>query len=152
MSNFDRVAIANKLDRMIDRIDRLKIYQQYNLEQYLKNTDVQIIVERLLELIIQAALDINKTLLKQVAGKSIERNFESFIEMGESGFIPVELARKIAPSGPFRNALAHDYDDLIHEQVFVGLRNALEQYPQYIEAIQDYLDSIEVNNDEESRQ
>ncbi|XWK91233.1 MAG: DUF86 domain-containing protein [Phormidium sp.] len=150
MTNFDPVTIANKLDRMIDRLDRLKVYEQYTLEQYLTNTDVQIIVERLLELVIQAALDINKALLKQVARKSIERNFESFIEMGESGFIPVELARKIAPSGPFRNVLAHDYDDIIDEEVFLAFRNALEQYPDYIEAIQNYLDSLDIDNDEPS--
>lgn len=147
MNLFDPVPITNKLERMIDRLDRLKVYEQYTLEQYLADNNVQIIVERLLELLIQAALDINKSLLKQVAGKSIEKNFESFIEMGQSGFIPVDLARKIAPSGPFINVLAHDYDDIIHEQVFASFKIALEQYPEYIEAIQDYLDSIEVNDE-----
>lgn len=141
MTNLDLVSIVNKLERMVNRLDRLKIYEQYTLEQYLADDDVQIIVERLLELVIQAALDINKAFLKQVANKSIERNFDSFIEMGVCGFIPVDLARKLAPSGSFRNVLAHDYDDISPEQVFVIIKQALDQYPQYIEAIQDYLDS-----------
>ena len=72
MTNLDLVSIANKLERMVNRLDRLKVYEQYTIEQYLADDDVQIIVERLLELVIQAALDINKALLRQVANKSIE--------------------------------------------------------------------------------
>lgn len=142
MTDLDPTIIANKLERMVERLDRLKAYEEYPLEQYLADDNTQIIVERLLELLIQSALDINKSLLKRVAGKSVEKNFDSFIEMGACGFIPSNLAQKLAPSGPFRNVLSHQYDDIIPEQVFANFREALDQYPQYIEAIQDYLDSL----------
>lgn len=109
-----------------------------------KNT--QIIVERLLELVIQSALDINKFLIKRVAGKNIEKNYDSFIRAGEAGFISVELAQKLAPSGSLRNVLAHEYDGIQPEEVFQGLQKALEQYPQYVAEIQKYLDSQEDND------
>lgn len=63
--------------------------------------------------------------------------------MGEQGFIPSILAQAIAPSGSFRNVLAHDYDDIDPNQVYAALQKALTQYPQYIRAMQTYLDTLE---------
>lgn len=149
MSQFNPNTLAHKIERMIERIDNLARFQNYTLERYLAEDDTQIIIERLLELVIQSALDINRALLKQLTGKRVEKNSDTFIEAGKAGFIPEALAKQIAPSGGFRNVLAHEYDELIPEAVFDNFKEALEQYPAYLEAIQVYLDSLEANNDTE---
>lgn len=147
MTELDLTTLANKVDRMTERLERLTRYRQYALEEYLADEDAQIIVERLLELVIQSALDINRTLLKRVAGKSVESNYDSFIEMGNSSFIPMDLARELAPSGSFRNILAHEYDEIIPEEVYRALSKVFEQYLLYLESIQNYLDSLEVDDE-----
>lgn len=143
----DLTTLANKIERMTERLERLTRYRQYTLEEYLADDDAQIMVERLLELVIQAAIDINKALLKRVAGKNIESNFDSFVEAGACGFIPTSLAQKLAPSGAFRNILAHEYDDIVPEEVYRNLSKVFEQYSLYIESIQDYLDSLEADDE-----
>ncbi len=148
MSQLDPEEIAQKLNRMVNRIDRLKQFEGLTLEEYLQDDLKQAAIERLLETIIDAALSINKTLLKRGAGitptdSESFKNFESFILMGENGFIATELANQLAPSGSFRNVLAHEYDDIDSAQVYNALRKALTQYPQYVKSIQNYLDTLE---------
>jgi uncharacterized protein YutE (UPF0331/DUF86 family) len=148
MRKFDPNTLAYKIDRMIERIEELRGFQDRTLEQYLANENyTQLAVERLLELVIQAALDINRALLKQIAGISVEKNSDTFIEAGKAGFIPMDLGQQLARSGGFRNVLAHQYDEILPEIVFENLQEALIQYPNYVEAIQVYLDSLEVSNE-----
>lgn len=80
-------------------------------------------------------------------GISVEKNSDTFIEAGKAGLIPMDLGRKLARSGGFRNVLAHQYDEILPEIVFQNLQEALAQYPDYVEAIQVYLDSWEVSNE-----
>jgi uncharacterized protein YutE (UPF0331/DUF86 family) len=148
MKRFDPEMIAQKLSRMVERIDRLKRFEQLTLEDYLQDDLKQAAIERLLETIIDSALSINKTLLKRGAGliptdAESFKNFESFILVGENGFIPTDLASQLAPSGSFRNVLAHEYDEINSAQVYNALQKALSQYPQYVRAIQTYLDTLE---------
>lgn len=149
MSQLNREALIKKLSRMVDRLDNLKRFESIAISTYLEDKDCQTIIERQLELLIQAALDINKTLLKRAAGTSTAEgaesisNFESFTMMGQTGFIPPALAQALAPSGSFRNVLVHEYDDIDPRQVYAALQKALTQYPQYIRAVQTYLDTLE---------
>ncbi|NJR61953.1 MAG: DUF86 domain-containing protein [Cyanobacteria bacterium CRU_2_1] len=151
MSTLDPEAIAQKLSRMVERIERLKAFEQLTLEEYLQDDFKQAAIERLLEIVIDSALSINKTLLKRVAGlvptdpPQSFQNFESFILVGENGFIPPQLAEQLAPSGSFRNILAHEYDEIDSEQVYSAFQKALSQYPLYVKAIQLYLDMLEEN-------
>ena len=148
MSRFDPNALSYKIERMIERIDKLRRFQGYTLEQYLEDENhAQLVVERLLELVIQSALDINRALLKQIVGIRVEQNSDTFIEAGKAGFIPIDLGKKLARSGGFRNILAHQYDEILPEIVFQNLQEALAQYPDYVEAVQVYLDSIETENE-----
>lgn len=148
MSQLDPEAIAQKLGRMVERMDRLKQFEELTLEEYVRDDLTQAAIERLLETIIDAALSINKTLLKRAAGVTPRgsesfKNFESFMLMGENGFISTELANQLAPSGSFRNVLAHEYDDIDPAQVYNTIQKALTQYPRYVKAIQSYLDTLE---------
>lgn len=151
MSQLDPEAIAQRLSRMVERIDRLKQFEALTLEDYLQDELRQAAIERLLETVIDvdAALSINKTLLKRAAGVFPRndsqgfKNFESFRLMGENGFLSPQLAAQLAPSGSFRNVLAHEYDEIDPVLVYRALHKALHQYPYYVKTIQLYLDTLE---------
>jgi uncharacterized protein YutE (UPF0331/DUF86 family) len=64
MSQLDPEAIAQRLSRMVKRIERLKSFEQLTLEEYLQDDLKQAAAERLLETVIDSALSINRTLLK----------------------------------------------------------------------------------------
>jgi|GEM_PF-582154 len=148
-------SINKKLAGMTKRLNYLADYESLTLTEFLEDEVRQFTIERLLELIIQAAIDINKMLLKQ-AGISLRRgnesksNAEAFILASEQGFISQALARQLDESAKFRNALAHLYDDLIAESVHEAIQLALTQYPQFITEIENYLDSLETEDDEET--
>lgn len=152
--SLDVEGISKKLAGMTRRLNLLVAYKSLTFDEYLQNEERQATIERLLEIIIQAAIDINKIILKQVLGIKLSGNSENFTNaevfnlIGEHGFISPELAEQLAESGRFRNVLAHLYDDIIPEKAYEALQKSLIQYPEYITAIQDYLDSLEVDDDE----
>jgi uncharacterized protein YutE (UPF0331/DUF86 family) len=81
MNRFDPEIIAQKLGRMLERIDRLKKFEQLTLEEYLQDNLRQAAIERLIEIVIDSALSINKTLLKRVAGivpPETSKSFKNF--------------------------------------------------------------------------
>lgn len=127
------------------RLDRLLVYRSLTLEEYLQDEDRQASVERYLEVVIQAAIDINKMLIKHRENIDLRplTNAEVFTLSGTLGFISLELAAQLSESAGFRNILAHAYDDIDHEMVYRALQVAVVQYPKYIQQIQTYLNSLE---------
>ena len=148
MNDFSSDVIARKTDVMRKRLKRLQKYRTITVNSYLENDDAQDIIERNLEILIQAAVDINRSLLKQVSALNSEdlrslTNSESFILLSQNNLLPTDLANELGPSGGFRNVLAHLYDELLPEKVIEALQKALQFYPDYLYAIQSYLDSLE---------
>jgi uncharacterized protein YutE (UPF0331/DUF86 family) len=148
MTDLDREGIGKKLIGMNRRLTRLSTHQSLTFEEYLQDEDRQASIERYLEIVIQAAIDINKMLIKSVGNIDLEglTNTEVFRLAGELNFISSELATQLALSAGFRNVLAHGYDDIDPEIAYRALQLSVVQYPQYIQQIQTYLNSLE--NDE----
>lgn len=146
MTNIDTVIVTTRLELITRYLDKLNKFNRINLEDYLNNFDNQLIVERLLQLMTQAAIDINEHILsKLIPGNSIT-NFEAFIELGKYGIIPPELGRQLAPSAGLRNRLVHEYDDIDSNQVFKAINFALQQYPLYVQQVNFYLISLDMDN------
>ncbi len=145
MTDLDLEGIGKKLIGMTKRLNRLYTYQSLTFEEYLQDEDRQATIERYLEVVIQAAIDINRMLIKHIEDIDLEEltNAEAFTLAGELGFIASDLAAQLALSAGFRNVLAHIYDDIIPEMAYRALQLAVVQYPQYIQQIQTYLNSLE---------
>jgi uncharacterized protein YutE (UPF0331/DUF86 family) len=154
VKEFNPVTVGDKLEGMGKRLRRLNRYQDLTLDAYLQDEDIQSIIERLLEQIIQSALDINRAFLKRVAGITSEggkvpKNAETFILAGQYGLISPALGKRMEKSGGFRNVLAHLYDEIIAEKVYEALQNVLTDYPQYLAEVESYLNSLEQSDAEE---
>lgn len=131
-------------------LDALKRFERLTLEDYLNNYEMQLAVERSLELIIQASLDINRYLLKRVHKINPKENSEVFFTAGQYGLLTPELGAQLSEFGKFRNVLVHLYKDIDPNQVFSTIRETLEIYPIYARQIIEYIDSLEINYDESS--
>lgn len=145
MNELDLEGIGKKLIGMAKRLKRLSKHQALTFEEYLQDEDRQATIERYLEIVIQAAIDINRMLIKQREDTDLEKltNAETFTLAGEFGCITSELAAQLALSAGFRNVLAHVYDDIDPEMAYRALQLAVVQYPQYIQQIQTYINSLE---------
>ena len=147
MTVIEPVIVLSKLDVMTKYLDNLKRFEFVTLEEYFDYFENQLIVERLFQLIIQVALDINRYLLKNLEVEQIETNFETFIEVGRRRIITMELAEKLAPSGSLRNRLVHMYEEIDSVKVHAAIQKALQAYPSYQRQVISYLDSLEADND-----
>jgi uncharacterized protein YutE (UPF0331/DUF86 family) len=142
MSSIDPLVVSTRICLISDYLEILKDLEGVELEEYLADIRQQLLAERLLEIIIQAAIDINRYILK--FGKSMENltNEKTFLEMGQSGIISPELAHLLASSGGFRNILAHQYLQINHRLVFDLIQEALELYPLYCKEMVAYLELL----------
>jgi uncharacterized protein YutE (UPF0331/DUF86 family) len=108
-------------------------------DRYLQDVYKRKATERLLQELIEAAIDINTHLLVQEGPEAPDDYYESFIRAGERRFISMRLAERLAPSAGLRNRLVHEYDRLDPDQMLGAVKMAHELYPQYVREIEDYL-------------
>lgn len=150
MTNIDRDIIQARIELMLKYISRLQQMEGTTLNDYLSDFDKQLIVERLLQLLVEVASDINAYLLVGVHGKTPESYFDSFIEAGKKRIIDPEFAQGLAQASGLRNRLVHQYEEIDHSIVFEAINEALTQFPIYIRQIVNYMDSLGEENGTES--
>jgi uncharacterized protein YutE (UPF0331/DUF86 family) len=146
MKEIEPAIVLAKLDFMTDYLESLTSFESITLEEYLKDRGKQLIVERLLQLIIQVAIDVNRYFLKRLEVQQPNSNFDVFIEVNNCGIITAELAGILSQSGVLRNRLVHLYDAIDPVKVHQAIDIVLQKYPIYQRQITTYLDSIRDNN------
>lgn len=147
MSNIDPEIVLVRLRLITKYYNTLEEFRSTNLDDFLANFHQQLVVERLLQLMTQAAIYINEHILSKLSPGNSATNFEAFIELSKYEVIAPELATQLAPSSGLRNRLVHEYDDIDPKQVFKAISFALQQYPFYVRQINHYLISLDVDND-----
>jgi uncharacterized protein YutE (UPF0331/DUF86 family) len=147
MNNIDSEIVLSKLRLITKYYNTLVEFNSLSLDEFLGDFRQQLIVERLLQLMTQAAIDINDHILSKLKSGKSYTNFEAFIELGKYQILTPELAKQIAPSSGLRNRLVHEYDDIDPNQVFMAISFALQQYPLYVRQINSYLIKLEEEND-----
>ncbi len=148
MKAFKPSVVNRKLAYIEERLNRLVKFRETTIEDYLESPDYQDIVERNLEVLIQAASDINRYILTRLTGSAETEseyvsNADSFLLLAQAELLSQPLAERLAESGKFRNVLAHLYDEILPEKVIEAMRTTLQYYPDYLFSIQSYIDSLE---------
>lgn len=140
MTPVERDVIRRKLDRILKCLRRIQAAQDKNLDDYLSDADLQAILERQLELAIGAAADINVHILTQSGFGAPADADSSFVELARhTSALSAGLAQALAPSTGLRNRLVHEYEGVDPAMVFEGLDRALDLFPQYVRAVETYL-------------
>ncbi len=143
MTALDRDIIRRKFHVILENLDALKIIQTEGSGTYRRDMFRRKAAERLLQEAIEAALDANAHILSQSGPGLPEDYFESFILLGNAGILPEELAKSLAPAAGLRNRLVHEYNALDDSLVFESIGTALRLFPEYIKAVETFLDSGE---------
>lgn len=143
MTQVELNVVVRKVNNIKKYLEQLQKSSQVSLADYKNDFERQMIIERLLHLLIESAIDINMHLVVSAGQPPPESYRESFFASSRIGAISAQLAEKIAPSAGLRNRLVHDYDDTSLEIVYDAIKFALKQYPQYLEQIESYVRSLE---------
>lgn len=139
MSPVDKEIIRRKLAIIVENLETLETIRNMTIYEYIEDVYRRKATERLLQELIEAAIDINTHIIVQTGNTAPDDYYESFIKAGKLKIISADLAEKLAPSAGLRNRLVHEYDLLEHSMVLEAVRMAEELYPEYVKEIEDYI-------------
>jgi len=134
--------VRRKLARLNMYLERLKPIAAKSYNEYLSDAYLKFSTERLIQLIVECASDVNNHVVVEKGQRPPEDYTSSFIRAAEAGLITRELAERIKGSGGMRNIIVHEYMDIDDEKVFKTLPLALTDYLEYIHQADNFLDSL----------
>jgi uncharacterized protein YutE (UPF0331/DUF86 family) len=132
--------IRRKLSRLNMYLDKLKPIAEHTLKEYLADFYLKASAERLIQLIVDCASDINNHVVVEMGQRPPEDYASSFIRASETGMLTAELANRLKGSGGMRNILVHEYMDIDDEKVYKALPIALSDFKEYIRQVDHYLE------------
>jgi len=141
-------SIQAKLDLIADYLNELEPLAILSVNEIIGDVYKYRAAERLQELIIQASLDISRHLLKEQHQLDPKENASVFWELARLNIIPSDLGELLAKAASFRNVLVHIYEKINPEIVVDNIPLILRDFPEFSSCIYDYLDSLEVSNDD----
>ena len=121
-------------------LDKLKPIAEHTFEEYLSDFYLKASAERLIQLIVDCASDINNHVVVEMGQRPPEDYASSFIRASETGMLTAELANRLKGSGGMRNILVHEYLDIDDEKVYKALPIALSDFKEYIRQVDNFLE------------
>lgn len=132
--------VIRRLRMMRGTLDTLDGFRGVDVAQLNDDPVARAAVERLLQVIVGLAFDINAHLVAKTLGRSPETGRASFHDLVEAGVLDEALAATLAPSAGLRNVLVHHYVDLRMDLIADAVRTVGDGFPAYITAVARYLD------------
>jgi uncharacterized protein YutE (UPF0331/DUF86 family) len=139
MSPVEVEIVKRKLAIIVENLKALEPIKSMERDEYEKDLFKRKATERLLQELIEAAIDINTHIIVETGNTAPDDYYESFIKAGELNIVSSDLAEKLAPSAGLRNRLVHEYDRIDHSMVHKAVNRTEELYPQYVKEITDYI-------------
>lgn len=139
----DRAMVERKLLAIQNDLAKLGEYRDVSFEDIAKDYWKHKAVERVIEVIINGAIDINQHLIVKSGRGELPFDFkESFLLLVKLGVFPEEFAKKISDSVGLRNILVHQYRKLDEQLFYASITDCLRQYTRYCGYITRYLEGL----------
>lgn len=134
--------IQKKLFEILQRLRNLEELVKIKPKELFGKQKNYLLAERVMERLIGAAIDINMHLAKDLLTEIPDDYFQSFTTLSQTNIIPLNFAKKIAPSTSLRNIIVHEYQSIDQNKFYKSMKEALTQYERYATHIQRYLDTL----------
>lgn len=133
------VEVVGQRLRLIDEsLGQLRMLDGHDLE----NSPIErAAAERLLQVVVDLAIDVNGHLLVALGHPAPATGRESFVQLGAAGVIDTALATELAPLASLRNVLVHRSVDIVVARVAEAITLTATLYPQYILQVATFLKS-----------
>ncbi len=139
MTELDAQLARRKLATMTRNLDLLATVDGLSLDQYRSDPFRRKGTERLLQEVVEAAVDLNLHLLRAAGAATPVDYYQSFVDVGRQGIVGAALANALAPAAGLRNRLVHEYDAIDDTIVLAAVRLARRDFAAYVAAIEAYL-------------
>ena len=137
MSPIDIAVVARKLAKIEERLDLLRPVGVLAPDAYRADTIRKKGAEKLLQELINAAIDLNFHLLVQSGEPAPKDSFASFADAARIGGYSAALAKRAAPFAGLRNRLVHEYETLDDSKVLAAIREAQEVFPAILKGVRE---------------
>ncbi|MFQ6100649.1 MAG: DUF86 domain-containing protein [Anaerolineae bacterium] len=134
--------IRRKLTNLTAYVKELAPYLSASYQEHRERPGNRRIVERLAQVIVECAIDINGMLListEQPPAQSARQSFEAIHQLG---IIDEHLLPRFRRYVGMRNRIVHDYDRLDNRTLFYSARRLLDDARAYIVQVHGYLEAI----------
>ncbi|HHN65018.1 MAG TPA: DUF86 domain-containing protein, partial [Nitrospirae bacterium] len=98
--------------------------------------------ERLVQLIVDEIIDINKHIIKYGRLQVPEDTFSTFLVLGINNILPPEFAKRLAPVVGLRNRLVHRYEKIDVDLLLKELRRNSSDFEEYLRYIFQYIQDL----------
>ncbi|GAB4582120.1 MAG: hypothetical protein Fur0022_48750 [Anaerolineales bacterium] len=142
MPSLNEIFLTRKLASLHQYLGELETLGNMELKTYEADFVKRHATEKLIELIVEIASDINRHIITAAGREPASTYFSTFEEMGEIGIIPKPLVPKLASTTGLGNRLVHDYEKTDHKIVYQALNPFLRNYKQYYILISNYLNKL----------
>lgn len=132
--------VRRKLSHLDGYLAELEAHRGVDLEAYLAPGGPRRAVERLIQLVVEAAADINVHVVSELEGRPPIDYRESFYAAARVGLLPPALAERLAPSAGLRNALVHEYARIDDARVHASIPLVLDGFREYVRAVVAWLE------------
>lgn len=136
----DPKVIEARLKKLDGYCSSLLRFESLPLAEYSQSDDIQTIVERKLQLCIQACIDIANYLISRERLQIPDEEGNIFVVLEGEGIIGKELAQRMKGIVNFRNILVHEYLEIDNELVHRNLTQNLQDFNEFAQAIIRHLD------------
>lgn len=135
----DEALLMRKLSELEEYLGQVREYENVTVEEYKKDWKTQRIVERTLQIMIETCVDIAAHVISDKGCRVPKTYADSFEILYEQGILNEALRKTMENMSKFRNVVVHDYEK-VDAAIVVGiLKNHLDDFLQYRDAIVSWL-------------
>ena len=131
----DRELIATRVAKIREQLRHLARLQTLSRAEFLASTTEQHAVERELQIVIEACLDIGHHVISREGLRRPGDYREVFAVLREAGIIETPLGRRLEEMASFRNRLVHGYLDVEPGRVYDMARNELADVEAFVASV-----------------
>lgn len=135
--------VKMKISLIEEELEKLKEFAKFSFQEIVSDFRKQAVIERLLERIINRAIDINQHLIAEILPEEMQspKSYrETFLKLAELRVYPKQFAEDIAKSVGTRNVLIHDYNEVDYSKIYSSIGDCLKDYHQYCNYILKFLE------------
>lgn len=127
--------VTSRLRLVSESLDQLGELRDATPERLRDEPLTRAAAERLLQVVVDLAVDVNSHVVVAQLGRAPRTGRESFLDAATAGALDSGLADRLAPAAGLRNVLVHRYVDIRVDLVAAAVGQMLDDFPAYVEQI-----------------
>jgi uncharacterized protein YutE (UPF0331/DUF86 family) len=127
--------IKEKLAKLVEFLRELEKVKTASFEEYKSNPAIKRSCERLIQLIVEVAADINSNIVIGLKDLPPKDYYDTFIKASEVKLISSDLSKRLAPWAGLRNRIVHEYAEIKDRLVFEKVEPTIENFGEYIRQV-----------------